>query len=79
MTIVTLLPTDEEILCDDCNENYGNSDAKGGIMFGRKAICPKCEPSWRRNAAKYHEEHYIKEIPGITFKELVLKARRREI
>jgi hypothetical protein len=29
-------------------------------MFQSKAICPECEPKWRKGIAKYGEEHLIR-------------------
>lgn len=52
----------DTVLCDYCNEDYTNSDAKGGIYFAGKAICPKCTPNAITNIAKYNEEKYIKAI-----------------
>lgn len=48
------------VLCDDCNADYTDSDESGGILFGSRAICPKCQQKWIENARKYNEEKYIK-------------------
>ncbi len=31
------------VLCDFCNEDYTDSDVKGGCLIGSYAICPECE------------------------------------
>jgi len=48
------------VICDTCGANYTNSDAKGGIQFLSKAVCPKCAPEMEKNAKKYDEMHCIK-------------------
>jgi hypothetical protein len=32
----------------------------GGFLFESKAICPDCAPRWRRNAAEFNEERFIR-------------------
>jgi hypothetical protein len=63
--------------CDSCNEEYMNSDEKGGFLFGSKAICPKCAPKWEESAKKYNETQYIIERawPDESFKDFVYRIR----
>ena len=48
------------VVCDGCDEDYTDSDARGGIIFGSNAYCPACAPRIERSAIKYGEGHYIK-------------------
>jgi hypothetical protein len=48
------------VVCDDCNEDYTDSQETGGILFQSKAICPKCAPKWESTAKGYGEERFIK-------------------
>ena len=65
------------VVCDWCNEDYTNSNAKGGILFSSYAICPKCEKEAIEGAKKHNEENMIlarcKE--GQTFAEFVMEIR----
>ena len=48
------------VICDTCGKDYTNSDEKGGIEFGSKAVCPKCTPGFLKSAKKFNEENHIK-------------------
>ena len=48
------------VLCDDCNEDFTDSDRSGGIQFMSRAICPDCAPKWELDARKHGETHHIK-------------------
>lgn len=67
-----------KVLCDMCNKDYTNSDESGGFLFESKAVCPKCEPDFRKTVKKYNEEMYIKgECPKETsFKDWVINDLR---
>lgn len=64
-------------LCDQCNEDYTNSDEQGGILFGSHAVCPKCEARVFDGAVKYGEVNEIRaHCPdGMSFKNWVLQLR----
>jgi hypothetical protein len=63
------------VICDSCNEEYTGLPFDGGLLFQRKAICPKCAPKWRELAKKYNEERFIKENEDGTFYHFVLRNR----
>lgn len=31
------------VVCDFCNDDYTDSQAHGGLIFGSYALCPKCQ------------------------------------
>lgn len=55
-----LIPVGKIVICDDCNADWTDRKESGGLLFESKAICPDCEPKWRKLAAEYHEEEYIR-------------------
>lgn len=64
------------VLCDYCNTDYSDSDAKGGCLVGSYAVCPDCQPKAKANCEKYNEmDHYTPCPAGMTFREWVLKLR----
>lgn len=43
------------VVCDFCSVDHTNSEARGGVIFGSYAICPRCVPAvesepWRIRA-----------------------------
>lgn len=48
------------VVCDSCNEDYTNSPASGGFVFGSYAICPTCAPRWLKNIQEEAEEYAIR-------------------
>ena len=68
------------ILCDLCNKDFTNSDAKGGYLFGSKAVCPDCAENFMKGIKKYKEEKYIKARPkeDETFRDFIYRIRRGE-
>ena len=79
MEIITeqIIDIGDVVLCDDCNEEYTESEAQGGILFGSRAICPSCTPKWEENAVKFDEEEYITDraLPGETFHSFIMRIR----
>lgn len=67
----------EEVYCDNCNEDYSESEESGGILFQSKAICPKCAPSWLDRINFYGEGMYLNgRCPDdMSFKDWVLGLR----
>lgn len=65
------------VYCDDCGNDYTDSDDVGGILFQSKALCPGCAPQWRKGAIKHGEEKYIRAIaePGETFADFARRMR----
>jgi hypothetical protein len=60
----------DTVICDFCNDDYTESDKKGGIIVGGYAICPKCE--------KHHmlaDADYISR-DGETFNDFVIRTRK---
>lgn len=58
-TVITM-GDDGSILCDLCNKDYTESDAKGGFLFTSNAVCPDCAPKFEESAKELGEEHYIR-------------------
>lgn len=59
----------DTVICDFCNDDYTESDKKGGVIVGSYAICPKCEKPHMLKDADYvcrHDE---------TFKDFVVRTR----
>jgi len=75
-TVITIDPGDD-VNCDLCNEDYTNSDAKGGFLFLSKAVCPKCAPEFEESAKKYNEQKYIRKRAreGESFRDFVYRIR----
>ena len=65
------------VRCDDCNEDYTNSDAVGGLLFESKGYCPNRTPKILELARKYGEERYIRARanPGERFRDFILRIR----
>lgn len=57
--VITLEPG-HNVVCDDCNKDYTDSDELGGLQFQSKAIGPCCVQSWLDGAKKHSEEHFIR-------------------
>lgn len=47
------------VFCDDCGKDFTDSTESGGLMFGSKAVCPRCAPKWDANAVKFGEQSHI--------------------
>jgi hydrogenase maturation factor HypF (carbamoyltransferase family) len=75
-TVIEVDPGDT-VLCDLCNEDYTNSDEKGGFLFSSKAVCPKCAPRFEEGAKIYNEEKYIvdRAKPEESFRDFVYRVR----
>lgn len=65
------------ILCDLCGKDYTDSEAKGGLLIGSKAVCSECEKEFRKKIERNGEQSYIRgECPeGMSFREWVLSLR----
>lgn len=64
--------------CDSCDEEYMDSDEKGGFLFESKAICPKCADRWEQSAKKYGKSRFItvRAHTNETFRDFVYRIRR---
>jgi hypothetical protein len=62
------------VLCDYCNTDFTDSSEQGGLMFGSKAVCPRCAPKLEEDAKRYNETHFIRERcpEGVSFKDFVI-------
>lgn len=72
-----IIDVGDTVLCDMCNDDFTNSDEKGGFLFGSSAVCPRCTPDMEKNIAHYKEEEYIKDRarPDESFKDFVMRLR----
>ena len=74
---VITLDIGDRVVCDGCNEEYTNSEEKGGILLNRTAYCPACAPRVIAGAKKYGEEMYLAyPDPGLSFRDFVHKMRK---
>jgi hypothetical protein len=69
----------EHVNCDLCNEEYMDSTETGGFMFDSNAVCPKCAPTFEKDAARFNESDHIRERArkGETFRDFVYRMRER--
>jgi hypothetical protein len=74
---IEVIDIGDSVVCDDCSKEYKGSLATGGLLFQSKAICPECEPKWRKEIAKYGEERLIRGYcpQFMTFHQWVLQLR----
>lgn len=78
LDLVEIMDIGDQVICDICNEDYTHNNIdQGGILFGSKAVCPKCTPKLEDSAKKYNEEDYITDrCPArMTFREWCLQLR----
>lgn len=73
----TTIDIGDYVECDMCCKDFTNSDAKGGILFGTKGVCPECAPRIEADAERFGESQFIRgRCPdGMTFKDWVLQIR----
>lgn len=70
------LDVGDEVYCDSCNEDYTTSEKKGGVLFNRKAFCPKCAPRIIELAKKHQETRFLTyPNPDESFYKFVLRIR----
>lgn len=48
------------VVCDDCNEDWTDSETSGGLIFELKAICPNCAPLWIKEISRHDEERFVR-------------------
>lgn len=74
---ITTIDIGNSVVCDSCNKDYTNSDAKGGILVLSKAICPECQDKWLKDLKRYGEEYCLKDAANAeeTFRDFVLRLR----
>jgi hypothetical protein len=74
---IEVLDIGNNVICDQCGEDYTTRDDKGGILFGSKALCPECTSRMMKDIEEFNEHSYIKaRCPdGVTFREWVLSLR----
>jgi hypothetical protein len=67
----------EIVVCDFCNEDYTDSSAVGGMLFGSYATCPKCAVRMMPQIERDNETGHIRKVcpDGQTFKAFVLELR----
>lgn len=60
----------DTVVCDFCNDEYTESDRKGGLIVGGYAICPECvRPDMIKDA-----DYVCRDDE--TFKDFVLRTRQ---
>jgi len=67
----------DSVVCDECSEDYTNSEESGGFIFGSHGVCPKCADRLLKSIKKYNEEEHIKSYcpRGMSFKQFILNYR----
>jgi ribosomal protein S27AE len=75
---IEIIDIGNAVICDMCDADYTNSDEKGGFLFGRKAVCPKCAEETMANIVKFHEQRHISGLCPSTksFRDWVLQDLR---
>lgn len=65
------------VICDLCGVDYTNSVEMGGLLFSSNAVCPRCEPNFRKLIAKNKEERFIRAESNVneTFRDFVYRIR----
>ena len=79
-TIIEEQNLGDTVICDwSCGQDYTDSKLEGGVCFGSKACCPKCEPEVRKSAKEHSEEKYLgEECPkGKSFADWVRQDLRK--
>ncbi len=66
------------VVCDLCNAEWTGKPESGGFLFGSKAVCPTCAPSFEKQVKQCGEEHYIRArcVPGMSFYDWVTRILR---
>lgn len=77
MKILQQIDIGRQVICDSCSKDYTDLPDKGGILFGSKAICPECTPTWKSRASHFGEESFIKGecLPTQSFADWVRELR----
>lgn len=57
---VEVIDIGDSVVCDWCDDEYTGKPDQGGLLFGSRAVCPKCAPRVERSAKEYGEDHFIK-------------------
>ena len=67
----------DTVVCDVCNEDYTDSDAVGGFVFGSYGYCPICAVDGMKSIIKYKEERMIKAVcpPTTSFGDFIRRYR----
>jgi hydrogenase maturation factor HypF (carbamoyltransferase family) len=76
-TVIIRIDPGNVVLCDLCNEDYTNSDEKGGLLFSSKAVCPHCLPDFMKRIKKHNEQKFIRAVakPEESFRDFVYRIR----
>lgn len=61
----------DEVVCDFCNDDYTDSEDRGGFLIGSYAVCPKCAEKYRADYPVVDERCRDDE----TFKQFVMRIR----
>lgn len=77
MVVEHIIDVGPQVICDFCGEDYTQSEAQGGLLFGSKAICPVCTPPLEKSLATNNETQFIRaRCPeGMSFRAWVLSLR----
>ena len=54
------IPVGDIVVCDVCNQDFTDSDATGGFLFGSYAYCPACAESSLKQIQSFNEEDHIR-------------------
>jgi hypothetical protein len=77
VTVVSSIDIGETVICDICNKDWTDSTESGGLLFGSKAVCPRCAPAVQKDAIRFGETEHIRAYcpEGKSFKDWVVDLR----
>ena len=68
-------PIGDLVVCDICGEDFTNSPASGGIIFGSNAYCPQCSDRMLPTIASEAQHIQAKCPQGVSFADFVRDYR----
>ena len=73
----TEIPQGRLVFCDICDQDYTDSDAQGGFIFGSYAYCPSCAAKRLPEIESYGEKGHIRAFcpEGKSFADFVREYR----
>ena len=74
MTVIIVMPSDEEVICDLCNEDI--SPDEGGSFVGSYSLCNECTQKVFAGASTQEQKEMI--IFKKDFRTEVIKKRRKD-
>ncbi len=73
MGIKTIKIETNEVICDQCNKDYTESNESGGMIWMNRAICRQC---LRNIPGSVNSEKYLFCPPYLSFRDFVYISRK---